>query len=153
MPTPLEQFEAQLDVALGAMQDAAEAIDAVSLRLIPEATITSATTQLVDATARLNAAVANIPPVPHEGELTMQTGIGYAVLGDLRNFVTDDRPKNELRFEVGQAINGVVTLEGDGRTVKFTPNAGFSGIAMFSYWVTDLSGARVGPTMVRVIVG
>jgi autotransporter-associated beta strand protein len=57
---------------------------------------------------------------------------------DLRAYASDDNtPSEQLRFSVGTATNGTVTLLADGHTARFTPNAGYIGVPSFSFTATD----------------
>ena len=57
---------------------------------------------------------------------------------DLRTLTGDvETPISQLRYSPGTATNGTVTLLPDGHTAPFTPAAGYSGPASFSYTVTD----------------
>jgi hypothetical protein len=61
------------------------------------------------------------------------------VLVDLRSLVGDmETPADQLRFRVGGAVNGTVTLLADGHTARFTPDAGYTGPAAFAYTATDI---------------
>lgn len=44
------------------------------------------------------------------------------------------------RFAVSGAVNGTVRLRPDGRTARFTPKSGFTGLAEFTFRVTDAAG-------------
>ena len=62
---------------------------------------------------------------------------------DLSTLAEDDNtPASALTFAVSNAQAGSVTLLGDGRTARFTPTPGASGIAAFSFTATD-AGALV----------
>ena len=50
-----------------------------------------------------------------------------------------ETPLNLLRFNVGSAQNGSVTLLSDGYTARFTPTTNYNGPAQFTYTVTDKS--------------
>jgi autotransporter-associated beta strand protein len=57
---------------------------------------------------------------------------------DLRNYSSDDAtPTDQLRFSLGAAANGTVTLLADGHTARFTPTAGYTGVPSFDFTVTD----------------
>jgi hypothetical protein len=57
---------------------------------------------------------------------------------DLRPLVSDvETPLASLKLQPGTGTNGTVTLLADGRTARFTPTAGYSGPASFTYTVTD----------------
>ncbi len=57
---------------------------------------------------------------------------------DLRTLVTDaDTAMEDLRFSVGDAANGSVSLLPDGHTARFTPAPGRTGAAGFNYAVLD----------------
>ncbi|MEY3895149.1 MAG: hypothetical protein RLZZ214_668, partial [Verrucomicrobiota bacterium] len=59
---------------------------------------------------------------------------------DLRTLAGDsETPVAGLRFLVSGGVNGTITLLPDGHTARFTPAAGYSGPASFSYSVTDTS--------------
>ena len=50
-----------------------------------------------------------------------------------------ETPDGQLRFTLGAAANGSVTLLADGHTARFTPAADYSGPANFAYTVTDIT--------------
>ncbi len=84
------------------------------------------------------------PPVASAG--SVDTLSGSSVNIDLRSLASDaETPDSALHFTLGAATNGTVTLLSDGYTVRFTPAAGYDGMASFSYTVTDL--ARDNRTM------
>jgi len=57
---------------------------------------------------------------------------------DLSTRVADlETPSNKLRYKVASGANGSVRLLADGRTARFTPAAGFSGTAGFTFTATD----------------
>mgnify|MGYP001107039214 CR=1 FL=1 len=57
---------------------------------------------------------------------------------DLRTLASDvETPDAGLRFMLGTATNGSVTLLADGYTARFAPVADYSGPASFDYTVTD----------------
>lgn len=57
---------------------------------------------------------------------------------DLSTLASDvETPDSQLHFTLGNATNGSVVLLADGRTARFTPAAGHTGSANFSYTVTD----------------
>ena len=57
---------------------------------------------------------------------------------DLQTLVSDvETPLSSLKLQPGAGTNGTVTLLADGRTARFTPTAGYSGPASFTYTVTD----------------
>ncbi|GFE87752.1 immunoglobulin domain-containing protein [Steroidobacter agaridevorans] len=59
-----------------------------------------------------------------------------------------------LAFSVASDNNGTVTLLGDGRTARFTAAPNASGLASFTYNVTEpASGLSFGPVQVGVLVG
>ncbi|WP_265594168.1 Ig-like domain-containing protein [Haloferula sp. BvORR071] len=61
-------------------------------------------------------------------------------------------PVRTVAIAPASATAGTVQLLGDGKTVRFTPAAGFSGIARFSFGVTDSAGDSMsGEVGVRVI--
>jgi endonuclease/exonuclease/phosphatase family metal-dependent hydrolase len=56
-------------------------------------------------------------------------------------------------FGVSGASNGVVVLQGDGHTARFTPTTNFTGFAAFNLNVTNLvTGGGFGPVPVSVLV-
>jgi hyaluronate lyase len=76
------------------------------------------------------------PPVANATALT--TPIATPIDLDLRTLVSDvETPLTSLKLQLGTATNGIVTLLADGRTARFTPTAGYSGPASFSYTVID----------------
>ena len=76
------------------------------------------------------------PPVANGA--TLSTAVGAPLDIDLHTLVSDvETPLARLKLQLGSATNGSVTLLPDGRTVRFTPVAGYSGPASFSYTVTD----------------
>ena len=57
---------------------------------------------------------------------------------DLQTLVSDvETPPASLKLQPELATNGTVALLADGRTARFTPAAGYSGPASFTYTVTD----------------
>lgn len=77
---------------------------------------------------------------------TTSTAQGVPVLVDLWQLVSDvETPDEQLRFTVGDALNGTVALLADGHTARFTPAAGYTGPAHFTYTVTDVG---YGPSTV-----
>lgn len=78
------------------------------------------------------------PPVALAGNAS--TLRNTAVDLDLRTLASDvETPASKLRFEIGNASNGNVSLLPDGYTARFTPTAGYSGTAGFDYTVTDIT--------------
>ncbi len=76
------------------------------------------------------------PPVANAG--TLSTTQAAPIDIDLHTLVSDvETPLSSLKLQLGTATNGSVTLLPDGRTARFTPAAGYSGPASFSYTVTD----------------
>lgn len=58
-----------------------------------------------------------------------------------------------LAFIVGNGINGIVTLLGDGYTARFTATNNFSGLARFNFTATDAGiSSTFGPTDVNILV-
>lgn len=90
-----------------------------------------------------NIAEASDPPAAANGNGTLNGD--NAVDIDLRSYVMDDATTPEqMRFAVSDAVNGTVTLLADGRTARFTPTPGFTGLPQFSFTVTDTTpDARV----------
>lgn len=76
------------------------------------------------------------PPVANSGSVT--TPKGAAIDIDLRDLVSDvETPIAALRFELGAATNGGVTLLADAHTARFTPTTNYSGPATFAFTVVD----------------
>ncbi len=73
---------------------------------------------------------------PVMGTTTLNTIKGFSVTYDLTSLASDS-DGNALTFFVGGAVNGMVTLANDGRTVTFTPNAGYFGTASFTVFADD----------------
>ncbi len=98
----------------------------------------------------------NTPPVATSTDLT--TEAGTPVDTDLAALVTDAETADaDLVFTVADASNGTVELLADGRTARFTPDAGFEGAASFAYAVTDTAvgtaaAETVGPIGIAVSV-
>ncbi len=98
----------------------------------------------------------NTPPVATPADLT--TEAGTPVDTDLAALVTDAETADaDLVFTVADASNGTVELLADGRTARFTPDAGFEGAASFAYAVTDTAvgtaaAETVGPIGIAVSV-
>lgn len=64
---------------------------------------------------------------------------------DLLPLVSDvETAAAALRFQVNGAVGGSASLLGDGHTARFVPTANFTGVASFSYIVTDTASAS-GP--------
>ncbi|MFM2242049.1 MAG: hypothetical protein RLZ97_904, partial [Verrucomicrobiota bacterium] len=79
----------------------------------------------------------NNRPTAQSGSPVTANGIDPIEI-DLSTRVTDtETPSNKLRYQVTNGANGSVQLLADGRTARFTPAAGFSGIAGFSFTATD----------------
>lgn len=78
----------------------------------------------------------NAPPQAADASATVSED-GFIDV-DLHSLVSDDgTPVAQLRFEVGGATNGTVTLLADGRTARFTPAPDYFGPASFRYAVAD----------------
>ncbi|MEY3898461.1 MAG: hypothetical protein RLZZ214_3983 [Verrucomicrobiota bacterium] len=76
------------------------------------------------------------PPVANSGNSVTTQGMPVDV--DLSTLGSDvETPSGQLLFTVGNAANGSVVLLADGRTARFTPAAGYTGPAGFSYTVAD----------------
>jgi hyaluronate lyase len=76
------------------------------------------------------------PPGAAAASISTQPGVPVDI--DLRALVSDvETPSSSLKLTLGASSNGTVTLLADKRTARFTPAAGFSGAASFSYTVTD----------------
>ncbi|MEY4243778.1 MAG: hypothetical protein RLZZ245_1363, partial [Verrucomicrobiota bacterium] len=76
------------------------------------------------------------PPSATAGNVSMRRNTVIDV--DLRTLASDvETPDAGLRFAIGTATNGSVTLLADGYTARFTPVADYSGPASFDYTVTD----------------
>jgi len=79
-----------------------------------------------------------VPHPPTAVPVTATTPRGTSVDIDLRPLAGDvETPLSLLRFSLGSATNGTVTMLPDRFTARFTPAAGYSGPATFSYTVTD----------------
>jgi len=75
---------------------------------------------------------------PTAAAATLTTPRDTAIDLDLQTLVSDvETPLANLRLRPGSTTNGTVTMLADGRTARFTPAAGYSGPASFSYTVTD----------------
>lgn len=62
---------------------------------------------------------------------------------DLYSLASDvETPDAQLRFTLGAAVNGSVTLLADGHTARFTPAVDYSGAANFAYTVTDITADK-----------
>jgi hypothetical protein len=76
------------------------------------------------------------PPSATPGNVSMLRNTVIDV--DLRTLASDvETPDAGLRFTLGTATHGIVTLLADGYTARFTPVADYSGPASFDYTVTD----------------
>jgi hypothetical protein len=76
------------------------------------------------------------PPVANSG--TFSTPNATPIDIDLKTLVSDvETPLANLKLQLGAAANGTVTMLPDGSTARFTPAAGYSGPASFSYAVID----------------
>lgn len=76
------------------------------------------------------------PPVANAS--TVNTPQSTFIDIDLQPLVSDvETPLASLKLQPGTGTNGTVTLLADGRTVRFTPTPGYSGLASFIYTVTD----------------
>lgn len=97
-----------------------------------------ATLPAITALNTWNIAAANDPPTAINGGAT---GSGEnAVDIDLRAYVTDDStPPEQMRFSVGDGVNGTVTMLADGYTARFTPAPGYTGVPTFTFTATDTS--------------
>lgn len=84
--------------------------------------------------------------------------VGVRGQGTTVNVLDNDEGSQLKVSTVTQSPNGSVTISEDGATVTFTPNAGFSGLASFTYTVVDSVGqtafanvtVRVYPALVAV---
>lgn len=87
-----------------------------------------------DATVTINV-VADLNTAPTVNAVSLTTTIDTAVSGTLSGADLDGDP---LTFSEGAttATNGTVVINADG-TYTFTPNAGFTGIASFTYKASD----------------
>jgi hypothetical protein len=75
---------------------------------------------------------------PSAAAASISTPPGVPVDLDLMALVSDiETPAASLKLMLGATSNGTVTLLTDKRTARFTPAAGFTGAARFSYTVTD----------------
>ena len=76
------------------------------------------------------------PPVANPS--TFSTPQAAPIDIDLRTLINDvETPLTSLKLKLGTASNGTVTMLPDGHTARFSPTAGYSGPASFSYTVTD----------------
>lgn len=76
------------------------------------------------------------PPVANPS--TLSTPQAAAIDIDLHTLVSDvETPLAGLKLSLGSASNGTVTMLPDGHTARFTPAAGYSGPASFSYTALD----------------
>jgi len=83
-----------------------------------------------------NLAATNDAPVAINGVATSNGE--NAVDIDLRSYVTDDTtPVEQMRFTVGGAVNGTITLNADGHTAHFVPTPGYTGVPSFTFTATD----------------
>ncbi len=83
-----------------------------------------------------NLAATNDPPVAANGVATSNGE--NAVDIDLRSYVTDDTtPVEQMRFTIGGAVNGTITLNADGHTAHFVPTPGYTGVPSFTFTATD----------------
>jgi len=79
----------------------------------------------------------NHRPTVQPGSPVTANGINPIEI-DLSTRVSDaETPSNKLRYRVASGPNGSVQLLPDGHTARFTPAAGFRGIAGFSFTATD----------------
>ena len=97
-----------------------------------------ATLPAITALNMWNLAASNDAPNANNGGAT---GSGEnAVDIDLRGYVTDDAtPPEQMRFTVGNGVNGTVTLLPDGHTARFTPTPGYIGVPTFTFTARDAS--------------
>ena len=83
-----------------------------------------------------NVVATNTPPAVVATNLTASTGAFVDV--DLRVLAQDlDTAVSNLCFAVSNPVNGSATVLADGRTARFIPTAGFSGLASFTFTATD----------------
>lgn len=76
------------------------------------------------------------PPVANAS--TLSTPQAAPIDLDLRTLVSDvETPITNLKLTLGSATHGTVAMLLDGHTARFTPAAGYSGPASFSYTVLD----------------
>ena len=76
------------------------------------------------------------PPVANAS--TLSTPQAAQIDLDLRTLVSDvETPITNLKLTLGNATHGTVAMLLDGHTARFTPAAGYSGPASFSYTVLD----------------
>lgn len=76
------------------------------------------------------------PPVANAS--TLSTPQAAPIDLDLRTLVSDvETPLTSLKIRLGSAAHGTVAMLPDGHTARFTPTAGYSGPASFSYTVLD----------------
>ena len=69
---------------------------------------------------------------------TATTSIGAFVDVDLQSLAQDsETATSNLLFAVSNPVSGSVALLADGHTARFTPTAGFAGLASFKYTVND----------------
>lgn len=78
----------------------------------------------------------NDPPVAAAGAMSTTKHQSSDI--DLRTLASDaETADDQLRFSVGSAVNGTVSLLSDGYTARFTPAANHTGPASFNYTVKD----------------
>lgn len=76
------------------------------------------------------------PPTANAAALNTQQSTPIDI--DLHTLVSDvETPLTSLKLTLGSASNGTVVMLPDGHTARFTPTAGYSGPATFSYTVAD----------------
>ena len=82
--------------------------------------------------------VVNVPFPPTAVAVSVTTPKNTAIDVNLLTLASDvETPAAQLRFMLGSAVNGSVTLLADGHTAHFVPAAGYSGAATFAYTVAD----------------
>ena len=96
-----------------------------------DGTIDAADAELLGANYGFHA----VPP-PSASDFTALTHVSLPVVLNLDAYATD--PTGEpLSFTLGAALHGVAQLNADGHSVTFTPDAGYSGPASFSFRADD----------------
>jgi VCBS repeat-containing protein len=103
------------------------------------------------ATATVDVVINGANDAPTAGDDSAFANAGGSVI--INVLANDSDPEGEAITiaSVGTAGNGTVVINADG-TVRYTPNAGFSGNDTFTYAVQDASGA-VDTATVSVVVG
>lgn len=127
------------------LSDGAVLADSFSYRLTDEA--------FVDHTASLTVTIAQQGSGPQaiEDRAIIVRGAGSALTGSVLDNDRDGAADQLSLVSVFDASTGNVSVDGDGM-ILFTPGAGFTGVASFSYLVTDgLHRADVGTVTIDVV--